>query len=295
MNRRTFLKVGAAAGATSLAGCASVPRNPGQVDEDLAVLVDLTRCAGCRMCEFACAEANGLPEPVIEDDAAEVRRDTSATQWQVVNRFDTSKGDVFVRRQCMHCVEPACAAACLTKAMLKTDEGPVIWREDKCMGCRYCMISCPFDGPKFEYNSAVPRIQKCRMCFERVTGGGQPACVENCPSEALTFGPRGKLLELARQRIYQQPDQYVSHIYGEHEAGGTGWLYISPVPFAELGFPAGIRDGSYPELTRDFLTSVPVVLTLWPAFLLALRRSTAPDDSEAAAGKLDDGHREVGS
>ncbi len=171
MNRRTFLKVGAAAGATSLAGCASAPRNPGQVDEDLAVLVDLTKCAGCRMCEFACAEANGLPEPVIEDDAAEVRRDTSATQWQVVNRFETSKGDVFVRRQCMHCVEPACAAACLTKAMLKTDEGPVIWREDKCMGCRYCMISCPFDVPKFEYNSAVPRIQKCRMCWERVTQG----------------------------------------------------------------------------------------------------------------------------
>ena len=288
MNRRTFLKVGAAAGATSLTGCASAPRKPGQVDEDFAVLVDLTMCAGCRMCESACAEANGLPEPVLEEDVDEKTRDTSETRWQVVNRFATTKGDVYVRRQCMHCVEPACAAACLTKAMLKTDEGPVIWREDKCMGCRYCMVSCPFDGPKFEYNSANPRIQKCRMCFERVSEGGQPACVENCPAGALTFGKRGELLELARRRIYEQPDQFVSHIYGEHEAGGTGWLYISPVPFEELGFPAGIRQGSYPELTRDFLTSVPVVLTLWPAFLLALRRSTSTDEGDEPAGHAAD-------
>jgi len=292
MNRRTFLKVGAVAGASSLTGCASVPREPNKVNEDFAVLVDLTKCVGCRTCESACAEANGLPEPV--QDEADGRRETSATQYQVVNRVETSKGDVYVRRQCMHCVEPACAAACLTKAMLKTDEGPVIWREDKCMGCRYCMVSCPFDGPKFEYNSATPRIQKCRMCFDRVVDGGQPACVENCPVEALTFGKRGDLLEEARRRIYQEPDRYVSHIYGEHEAGGTGWLYISPVPFDELGFPAGIRNGSYPELTRDFLTSVPVVLTLWPAFLLALRRSASRgEDDEHSGHALDEGTREV--
>lgn len=290
MNRRTFLKVGAVASASALGGCASVPRAPGKVDEDSAVLVDLTACAGCRMCEAACAEANGLPEPALDEDTSLVHRETSDTQWQVVNRFETSKGDVYVRRQCMHCVEPACAAACLTKAMLKTEEGPVIWREDKCMGCRYCMISCPFDVPKFEYNSATPRIQKCRMCWERVTKGGKPACVENCPAEALTFGPRGELLELARQRIYQEPGRYVSHIYGEHEAGGTGWLYLSPVPFTELGFPSGIRDGSYPELTRDFLTAVPLVLTVWPAFLLALNRATSSDESETALG---DRHGEV--
>lgn len=292
MNRRTFLKVGAVAGASSLAGCATAPRVGEQVNKDHAVLVDLTACVGCRLCESVCAEANGLPEPVRDEDTVnQVRRETTDTQWQVVNHFDTSKGEVFVRRQCMHCVEPACAAACLTKAMLKTDEGPVIWRADKCMGCRFCMVSCPFDAPKFEYNSASPRIQKCRMCWERLTAGRRPACVENCPAEAMTFGPRGDLLELARQRIYQAPDKYVSHIYGEHEAGGTSWLYLSPVPFSELGFPAHIGEGSYPELTRDFLTSVPLVLTLWPAFLLALRRGTCKALDAAPAG----GKREVGS
>ncbi len=288
MDRRNFLLMTAAAGATSLAGCASAPRSAADTDEDYAVLVDLTQCAGCRMCEFSCAETNDLPEPDYEEKTVDdIQRDTSDKQWQVVNRFETSAGEVYVRRQCMHCVEPACAAACLTKALVKTDEGPVIWRSDKCMGCRYCMISCPFDVPKFEYHSAVPRIQKCRMCWERLEQGEKPACVENCPAEALVFGRRSELLEVARERIYRNPGDYVSHIYGEKEAGGTSWLYLSPVPFEELDFPTNLDTTSYPELTRDFLTAVPVVLTVWPAFLLALRRANMTDETAASPATED--------
>lgn len=278
MNRRTFLKVVGAAGGASLGAPNRAAASATDADDAYAVLVDLTACAGCRMCEYACAEANGLPEPDWDPETVDqVVRPTSEKQWSVVNRFETSRGEVFVKRQCMHCLTPACAAACLTKGLAKTEKGPVIWNADKCMGCRYCMVSCPFDAPKFEYHSAVPKIQKCRMCWERLEKGELPACVENCPNEALIFGKRGELLELARQRIYQNPGQYVSHIYGEHEAGGTSWLYISPVPFEELGFPTHLDDEPYPELTRDFLTSVPVVLTVWPAFLLALRRATQKD------------------
>ena len=125
----------------------------------------------------------------------------------------------------MHCNEPACAAACLTQAMHKTSEGPVIWREDKCMGCRYCMVSCPFDVPKFEYNSANPEVTKCTMCAERQQNGQIPACVENCPAEALVFGTRRELLAEARTRIAENPELYYDHIYGETEAGGTSFLY----------------------------------------------------------------------
>ncbi|MDX1583404.1 MAG: 4Fe-4S dicluster domain-containing protein, partial [Thermoanaerobaculia bacterium] len=127
--------------------------------------------------------------------------------------------------------------------------------------------------PKFEYDSAVPKIQKCQLCFDRIKEGERPACVENCPAGALTFGPRRELLEIAKQRIYQNPDRYVSHIYGEHEAGGTSWLYISGVPFEELGFPTNLESEPYPEKTRVFLTAVPFVLLLWPAFMLGLRRA----------------------
>jgi formate dehydrogenase iron-sulfur subunit len=283
MDRRNFIKlVGTVTGASlgARGAQAAVAAHPG---ETRGVLVDLTRCIGCRMCEEACATANGLPDPDASDGGSyEALRTTSEKQWTVVNRYETSKGEVFVKSQCMHCLEPACAAGCLTKALYKTAEGPVIWREPKCMGCRYCMVACPFDAPKFEYHSANPKIQKCQLCFERLAAGEVPACVEDCAGDALTFGSRDELLEIARERIYQNPGEYVSQIYGEHEVGGTAWLYISPVPFEELGFRTDLGTTSYPERTRDFLTAVPLVLVAWPAMLLALRRATAPQEEPEA-------------
>jgi formate dehydrogenase iron-sulfur subunit len=287
VKRRTFMTAMGVTASCAVAGreAQAAAASP---DTQRAVLVDLTKCIGCRGCEQACAEANGLAAPDLTQVGSDIpalpRRETTDARRTVVNRNETAAGEVFVKSQCMHCVEPACAAACLTRALYKTPEGPVVWRENKCMGCRYCMVSCPFDAPKFEYYSAVPRIQKCQMCFERVGAGGKPACVENCGGDALTFGTRGELLEAARQRIYQNPGQYVSHIYGEHEAGGTSWLYISQVPFDQLGFRTDLGTTSYPERTRDFLTAVPLVLTTWPAMLLALRRATGRDEPEGAAG-----------
>jgi Fe-S-cluster-containing dehydrogenase component len=249
--------------------------------EFVGVLVDTTRCVGCRSCEFACAEANGLPEPDDDDDAMFAHeRKTTETQWSVVNRYETDAGEIFAKKQCMHCCQPACATACLTKAMLKTKKGPVVWRESKCMGCRFCMISCPFDIPKFEYDSPVPKIQKCRMCWERLQEGEQPACVEECPEDALLFGTRQELLDVAKSRIYSEPDKYAHHIYGEHEVGGTGWLYLSSVPFDQIGFRTDLGTDPYPELTKEFLYAVPIVLTLWPAFLLGVSNATKKEKDE---------------
>jgi Fe-S-cluster-containing dehydrogenase component len=181
----------------------------------------------------------------------------------------------------MHCLQPACVTACLTRAMHKTPGGAVAWDGDKCMGCRYCMISCPFDVPKFEYDSANPRIGKCVMCWERVAAGEQPACVANCPAGALVFGARSELVEEAWRRIYAAPDNYVHHVYGEHEAGGTSFLYLAAVPFDQLGFPANVGEQAYPVYTREFLYAVPLVLTLLPPFLLALSRASQARHAEA--------------
>jgi Fe-S-cluster-containing dehydrogenase component len=242
------------------------------------VLVDTTLCAGCNTCTLSCAEANGLPEP---DDPDAVTRPTT-TQWTAIRPFQTSKGEVYVKRQCMHCVTPACASACLTSAMKKTADGPVVWREDKCMGCRFCMVSCPFDGPKFEYSSANPRIRKCRLCADRIAEGNEPACVENCPEGALTFGKRSELLRIAHKRIANGSDRYVDHIYGEREAGGTSWLYLAGVPFGELGFPTDVGEESLPSLTSSFLYSVPMVLTLAPAAMLGLTKAARSGEEEGA-------------
>jgi len=274
IDRRSFFQLLGISSLTLAVGKKSVanPNNSSKVDFK-GILYDSTRCIGCQSCEISCAETHNLPEP---NDSPEVgvTRKLTETQRCVVNCFDTSKGEVYVKKQCMHCNEPACDAACLTKAMHKTVEGPVIWRGDKCMGCRYCMVSCPFDIPKFEYHSANPKIQKCDMCFSRLSEGEIPACAENCPAEAITYGTRRELLKEARKRICENPELYHDYIYGENEAGGTGALYLSPVPFEELGFNTSLQKSSYPELSKGFLYSVPSIFVLWPAILLGLREAT---------------------
>jgi Fe-S-cluster-containing dehydrogenase component len=271
MDRRGFLKTSVLVGGTAIAGKKLNAQENQNSEEFVGILVDTTRCIGCRACEIACAEEHDLFVPdVVNDDAFEQVRKTSEKQWTVVNKFETEKGDVFVKRQCMHCYQAACAIACPTEAMKQTDHGPVIWRGNKCIGCRFCMVSCPFEMPKFEYNEWNPKLQKCTMCFERLEEGQKPACVSACPTDALMFGTRVKNLEIARHRIYSYPEQYVHHIYGEHEVGGTGYIYLSAVPFDQIGFRTDLGKKAYPEYTKEFLYAVPMILFGVPAFLLGL-------------------------
>jgi len=280
IDRRNFFKTIGIAG-IAMAGIQSA--NASTPDENKiefrGVLYDSTRCVGCQECERACAKAHDLPEPQDEVKVGILRK-TNETQRCVVNNYNTSKGEVFVRNQCMHCNEPACAAACLTQAMYKTKEGPVIWRGDKCMGCRYCMVSCPFDVPKFEYHSANPKIQKCDMCYDRIIKGEKPSCVEACPGEAIVFGTRRELIAEARKRMAENPGTYVDQIYGENVAGGTGYVYLSSAPFNELGFNPKLQNSSYPALSKGFLYSVPAVFVLLPTLLLGIHEATKNNQSK---------------
>lgn len=282
IDRRTFLKglgtgIAGAAPAGAAAGSLLLPAKKAGAaaahKEFMGVLVDTTRCVGCRSCEMACADAHGFPTPNGDAAVLDKKRDTSAVQWTVVNRYKTEKGEVFAKKQCMHCNQPGCVAACLVKAMEKRKDGAVTW-DDNCMGCRFCMVSCPFDIPKFEYDSAAPKIQKCSLCWEKLQKGEKPACVGACPAEALTFGPRRDLIEEANRRIYGEAGKYVSHIYGEHEVGGTGYLYLSAVPFEQIGFRTDLGTIAYPEYSKGFLYSVPIVLLLWPALLVGVSTIT---------------------
>ena len=285
MDRRSFLKslgigiLGAAGGSLTARSSKAAEMESDSGKEFKGVLVDTTRCIGCRSCEEACAQVHDLPIPDISDNSVfKEKRDTSTTQLTVVNRYKTDKGVFFVKRQCMHCGQPGCVAACLVKAMQKHEEGPVTWATN-CMGCRYCMVSCPFDIPKFEYNSWNPKIQKCNLCWEeRLKNGGIPGCVEACPTETLIFGTKRELVEEARYRIYREPKKYFNHIYGENEVGGTSWIYLSAVPFEQLGFKTDLGMAAYPEYSTGFLYSVPIILILWPAFLMGLSYLTRRED-----------------
>jgi formate dehydrogenase iron-sulfur subunit len=287
MHRRRFLELSIVASSTVAARAAGANESTPASTEFVGVLCDTTRCIGCRACERACARTNALPPPSTPDDAAGLMRNTTDTQFTVVNRFATSKGEVFVKKQCMHCWQPACAAACLTKAMFKTEAGPVIWREPKCMGCRYCMVSCPFGIPRYEYGSPNPRVMKCTMCWDRISAGKKPACVEACPADALMFGMKRDLMEVARTRVYRHPHHYHPQIYGEHDAGGASWMYLAAVPFHEIGFRTDLGTQPYPAFTTDLLYAVPIISFGVPAFLLALNTLTRPDN-QRETGEEDD-------
>jgi formate dehydrogenase iron-sulfur subunit len=229
--------------------------------------------------------AGGEAKP---DGPAELAPD----RWTVVQSFrvekDGSRVRRFVKRQCFHCLDPACASACFAKALQKTPEGPVVYNEKLCVGCRYCMIACPFEVLRYEWDKPFPRVLKCQMCLARIANDQMPACVSACPTGALTFGDRDKIIAEARQRQYSRPDLYVSQIYGLTEAGGTSWLYLSDVPFERLGFPTGVPERPLPEYTWAVLRWTPHLFVGWGALLAVMylynrRRAVAHSEEEMYA------------
>src|SRR5512140_101853 len=195
ITRRAFFKVAGVSAGTGIAMAATArAAGPAPADHEApGVLVDTTRCAGCRACEAACSEANHLPEPAGAGDERvfDARRDTASQVFTVVNRVKGPNDQTpfrYVKSQCMQCVDPACASACPARALEKTADGPVTYTGSRCLGCRYCMMACPFDAPKYEYDKAVPYVKKCTFCAERQANGQGPACAEVCPSGALQFG-----------------------------------------------------------------------------------------------------------
>lgn len=298
VSRRKFLGWLGAAGVGTFTG--TTARAAGNqhftgYPDSFGVLHDTTRCIGCRLCEKACNTVNDLPDPDQPFDdltVMENKRRTDAANYTVVNRFAPPREGakpLYVKKQCNHCMEPACASACFVKAFRKEPTGAVSYDASLCVGCRYCMIACPFNIPAYEYDEPLtPRVMKCTLCQPRIQQGQLPGCVQICPGEALTFGKRDDLLRMARRRIEDYPGRYENHIYGEHEMGGTNWLYLSPVPFEKAGMREDLGVTSAPELTAGALAAVPVIVGLWPVLLtgvyaIAKRRDRIAEEEQAAA------------
>jgi len=242
IDRRFFFKTGVLTLAGGLAAATeqkSTPIKEKMKSINLGTLVDTTLCIGCRKCEEACNRNNDLPrpQPSFQDKTVfREKRRPDKNAFTVVNQYpgrpsaDQKKTrSTHVKVQCMHCLTPACVSACVVGAMSILDDGSVVYNKTICLGCRYCMVACPFDVPAYEYDRALlPRVRKCQFCADQNQNkGANPACAAACPTEALVFGKRTDLLTLAKDRIKKRPDRYINHIYGEKEAGGTSWLYLA--------------------------------------------------------------------
>lgn len=250
-----------------------------------ALLIDTTLCIGCNACVLACKERNHLPE--------DADRELSARTLTVLHE---TRG-TYVRQLCMHCETPSCVSACPVGALRKTAMGPVVYEKDRCIGCRYCMIACPFQVPRYEWDTLSPKVMKCDMCADRVASGKPPACAEACPTGATLFGDRDELIREARRRLRGSPKEsvdisdgvayalrearrklrvspppkkYVPHIYGVEEAGGTSVMFLSSIPFEQLGFRAGLGNDPLPALTWETLSKIPDTIMLGGAFLFGI-------------------------
>ena len=284
IDRRAFLTRsfgGAAAAGASLAtgdAQALTLARPDHVASPQAVgiLYDSTLCVGCKACVAACKAANGAPAVVPatlagwnqgEWDSAE---DLDGRTLNVIKAYVNGTREVkdreidgfaFVKRHCLHCIDPSCVSVCPVSAMRKHPVTGIVTNDkDACMGCRYCSYACPFGVPQFDLSQPYGRINKCEMCSHLQAKGGIPACCDVCPTGASLFGkltdlqkeaetrvslaagtsyefPRGRLGDETRPKYPGQAANYLKKIYGEKDGGGTQLRYIAGVSFEKLGLP----------------------------------------------------------
>ncbi len=269
VNRRKFLQLAG----VGVGGALLTPQEAfasgggGDAADDFGMLYDATKCIGCNACTNGCRTWNQTAPELDPSGLYDMPKELSADTWTLIQLYKEGDEFSFVKRQCMHCIDPACVSACPVHALLKTDDGPVTYDPKRCIGCRYCMVACPFHVPRFEWDEVIPVITKCTLCKDRLAAGLGTACAEACPTGALTWGRRADLLAEAHRRLDENPGRYVDHVYGEHEVGGTSVLYLSAVPFEKLGLPK-LKDEPPPRLSEgmgsvvlpSLILGVPVVL-----------------------------------
>jgi formate dehydrogenase iron-sulfur subunit len=191
-------------------------------------LIDASRCIDCRSCMVACSVENNVP---MKHTRIWINETGVRGKFPDLERYSAPF-------HCMHCLDPSCVSACTVGALQQNKDGIVVYDNERCIGCRYCMYACPFRVPNFEWEERLALIVKCDLCVNRLAEGGQPACAATCPTQAILFGSRDDMLAQAHARIKEEPNRYIDHVYGEFENGGTSSFYISPVPFEDLNFPS---------------------------------------------------------
>jgi Fe-S-cluster-containing dehydrogenase component len=290
-DRRALLKGFAAAAASmTVVSTPALARSRKTAPSDaVGLLYDATKCIGCKACVVACKESAGLPADTRASKLYDAPEGLNEFTKNVIQLAKTGSGETsYVKKQCMHCVDPACVGACMLGALHKGKYGVVSWDASLCVGCRYCQMACAFNVPKFEWSKAAPKLVKCELCKDRLAEGKQPACTEVCPRKAVIYGPYDALLDEAHARLKASPKNYVQKVYGEKELGGTQVLYLSHVPFEDLGFRFN-TDQPVPEVQQTIQHGIykgfvgPIALyALLGAVMFRNRKKSEGDDADAS-------------
>ncbi len=212
-----------------------------------AILYNATRCTACRGCQVACKQWNENDEeiPTIENGVQakntgsyENPPDLSSKTWLKMEfREVERKGKldwIFTRRACMHCTDASCIKVCPSEALYHNELGFVAYDKDRCTGCGYCADFCPFHVPRSDRTlwSGVAKMDKCTLCttpgLDRVAQGWEPACIKTCPTDALIYGGRDKLMAEGKKRVSDLKAKGYSnaYLYGDKELGGLHIMYV---------------------------------------------------------------------
>lgn len=307
ITRRDFLK--SVAGGSLLIATQGFPAEASMPKdlppEAVGILYDATLCIGCKSCMVNCKVFNSVAdgglyaegmtsppyEPFREFEMWDAGTDLTEKTLNVIKVYKSGKGInkdqvedgySFIKIHCLHCISPACVSVCPVAALKKDPvNGVVYYEENRCIGCRYCQLACPFRIPKYEWSKTNPQIRKCQLCRHRYKEGKYSACCEFCPTGASIFGRVVDLKKEAERRLTlkaqteydfpvqtvdskyrmrRQVSQYINHIYGLNEVGGTQYLLLAGVPFHLLGFDKNLTDAHLPDLTWAYISKIPSVI-----------------------------------
>ena len=200
---------------------------------EVAKLIDVSKCIGCKACQAACMEWNDVRDEIgtnvgVYDNPA----DLSAASWTVMRysevELEPGKLEWLIRKDgCMHCAEPGCLKACPAPgAIIQYSNGIVDFHEENCIGCGYCITGCPFNIPRISKKDG--KVYKCTLCSDRVAVGLEPACIKSCPTVALVFGTKEDMKHHAEERIKDLNDRGFKNagLYDPQGVHGTHVMYV---------------------------------------------------------------------